>query len=124
MWAESRVAEASAEGEAIAVESDGSEPPRAYLVFEEGTVQEKVWPVGDDTLSIGRSRGNVVQIRDDAGVSRRHAEVALRSGEYFIKDLGSTKGTLVDDVPIAAEEQLLGGERIQVGETRFVFRLR
>jgi hypothetical protein len=124
-WAESRVADAEAGDGAIAVEAEsGEEPPRAYLVFEEGTVQEKVWPIGDDGLSIGRSRGNIVQIRDDAGVSRRHAELAVRSGEYYIKDLGSTKGTLVDDEVIRAEERLLGGERIQIGDTRFVFRVR
>jgi len=99
------------------------EPLRAFLVFEEGTVQERIWPVEEGTVTLGRGRDNVVQIRDDAGVSRRHATVQRENGSFVIRDEGSTKGTLVDGSPVK-ETRLAGGERITLGDTEFVFRLR
>jgi len=99
------------------------ERPRAFLVFEEGTVQERIWPVDEGAVTLGRGRDNVVQIRDDAGVSRRHATVQRENGSFVIRDEGSTKGTLVDGSPVK-ETRLAGGERITLGDTEFVFRLR
>ncbi len=99
------------------------EPARAFLVFEEGTVQERIWPVDEGAVTLGRGRDNVVQIRDDAGVSRRHATVQRENGSFVIRDEGSTKGTLVDGTAIEVTT-LAGGERITLGDTEFVFRLR
>ena len=125
-WAESRVREAADlhKAESIAVETDSADSPRAYLVYEEGTVQEQVWVIGEEEVTVGRSRGNDVQIRDDPSVSRRHATVRMVDGAFLIQDLGSTKGTLVDDALIEQTLALRGGERIQFGETSFVFRVR
>ena len=96
---------------------------KAFLVFEEGTVQERIWPVDLEAVTLGRGRGNVVQIRDDAGVSRRHATLQREDDTYILRDEGSTKGTLVDGEPVT-EAVLAGGERITLGDTQFVFRLR
>jgi hypothetical protein len=96
---------------------------KAFLVFEEGTVQERIWPVDTGAVTLGRGRGNVVQIRDDAGVSRRHATLQREDDTYVLRDEGSTKGTLVDGEPVT-ETVLAGGERITLGDTHFVFRLR
>ena len=32
----------------------------------------------------------------EAKVSRRHARITLRNGEYFVEDVGSTNGTFVN----------------------------
>ena len=32
----------------------------------------------------------------EAKVSRRHARITLKNGEYFVEDLGSTNGTFVN----------------------------
>ena len=66
-------------------------------------------------------RGTDVDLRvDDAGVSRRHAEI--RTGERtLLIDLGSTNGTTLDGVAVARAE-LQDGARIGLGETVLVFR--
>jgi hypothetical protein len=59
---------------------------------------------------------------DDAGVSRRHAEVHVTDGRYRVVDLGSTNGTFVDGERVTAGE-LRDGSTITVGRSRLVFRL-
>lgn len=124
-WAETRLE--AAQGivdEEIAIEAEGADVPHAYLVYEEGTVQEQLWPIGRESVTIGRARGNDVQIQNDPAVSRRHAALRVHNGQYLISDLGSTKGTIVDNQMILQERPLYDGARIQVGDTDFVFRLR
>lgn len=50
-------------------------------------------------INIGRQRDNNV-ILDDLRVSRHHAQIRLRFGQYTLFDLGSTSGTLVNGQPI------------------------
>jgi predicted component of type VI protein secretion system len=59
---------------------------------------------------------------DDAGVSRRHAEVHVTDGRYRVVDLGSTNGTFVDGERVTTGE-LRDGSTITVGRSRLVFRL-
>ena len=44
---------------------------------------------------IGRSRDCDIPV-DDPNVSRRHAEIRHEDGAYWIEDLGSTNGVLVN----------------------------
>jgi pSer/pThr/pTyr-binding forkhead associated (FHA) protein len=47
-----------------------------------------------DTISIGRSPDNDIQIKDNE-VSRKHLKIHRQGKKYFIKDLNSKNGTLV-----------------------------
>ncbi len=67
-------------------------------------------------------RGTQVDLRvDDAGVSRRHAEIQLGDSPVLV-DLGSTNGTTLDGAPVSRAE-LADGARIGLGDTVLVFRL-
>lgn len=67
-------------------------------------------------------RGTQVDLRvDDAGVSRRHAEIQLGDSPMLV-DLGSTNGTTLDGAPVGRAE-LIDGSRIGMGDTVLVFRL-
>jgi predicted component of type VI protein secretion system len=67
-------------------------------------------------------RGTQVDLRiDDAGVSRRHAEIQLGDSPMLV-DLGSTNGTTLDGAPVGRAE-LTDGSRIGMGDTVLVFRL-
>ena len=67
-------------------------------------------------------RGTQVDLRvDDAGVSRRHAEIQLGDSPMLV-DLGSTNGTTLDGTPVGRAE-LAVGARIGMGDTVLVFRL-
>lgn len=53
----------------------------------------------------------------EKGVSRRHAKIIQRKGEFFIEDLGSANGTFLNDQRLTPylPYPLKGGDRIQVG---------
>lgn len=51
---------------------------------------------------------------DDEDVSRNHAQIDLKDDSLFIKDLGSTNGTLVNGKRVE-EHRLADGDRVQVG---------
>lgn len=54
-------------------------------------------------------------------ISRRHAEIFYRNGNYFIKDLGSRNGTKLNDVRLEEIVSLKEGDRIQIGEASLCF---
>ena len=65
-----------------------------------------------------------VEIEMDEGVSRKHAEIRLRDSRYYLIDLGSTNGTLLNGQAVIAltENVLTHGDRIRIGEmTEIVF---
>jgi hypothetical protein len=70
---------------------------------------------------LGRS-GDVDIPLDDAGVSRRHAEIHVMDGWARVVDLGSTNGTFVDGERVATAD-LHDGSTITVGRSRLTFRL-
>jgi DNA-binding NtrC family response regulator len=53
----------------------------------------------------------------DPGVSRRHAALEIDGGRLRVTDLGSTNGTVVDNVSIR-EAHLEGGETLRIGGTQ------
>jgi pSer/pThr/pTyr-binding forkhead associated (FHA) protein len=73
------------------------------------------------TMTIGRDRGNDLALANDTKVSRTHARVRSRDGQWMVSDLGSRNGTKVNRRRI--EEHLLrDGDQIQVGATTLVYR--
>jgi WD40 repeat protein len=48
-------------------------------------------------------------------VSRRHAEIKRVGSHWQVVDLGTTNGTLVNDLPINGRKQLESGDRITLG---------
>jgi hypothetical protein len=73
-----------------------------------------------DRMVIGRLHGSEVEI-EDAGASRRHAEIRKDGDRFLVVDLGSTNGTLVNDSPVS-EHALEDGDRITIGRTVIEFR--
>lgn len=63
---------------------------------------------------IGRSAECEVRVPSVAA-SRRHAAVVRRGDDVYVRDLGSTNGTLVNGARIAEERALEAGDRIEVG---------
>ncbi len=70
---------------------------------------------------IGRERvGGGIVLRDP-NVSRRHAELVFENNVWMIRDLGSTNGTLVDDMDVR-EAMLTDGDVITIGLTNLEFK--
>ncbi|HWG73444.1 MAG TPA: FHA domain-containing protein [Acidimicrobiales bacterium] len=75
-----------------------------------------VYHLGEE-LTVGRAPGCGVSLADDSFVSQLHARVFRRDGEYFVEDLGSTNGTLLNNHKVAAPVALRPGDRLQIGKT-------
>lgn len=83
-------------------------------------VDGRIHRLASQVTVIGRSTDADI-VLDDAGVSRRHAEVHLIDGRARVIDLGSTNGTFVDGERVHAGN-LSEGSTITVGRTRIIYR--
>ena len=52
-------------------------------------------------------------------ISRQHARVRLKDGHVFVRDAGSTYGTLINGVPVTDERELAPGETFALGHVQF-----
>ena len=122
------MAEDMVEGAPIEVSRSKTEPSpngakaAAVLLYQEGTPEEQTYPIDGDVLTIGRSRTNHVQVKNDSKVSRVHAKVYKREGAFYIEDNKSSNGTLVNG-ELITERRLFGGEELIIGETFFRFQM-
>lgn len=69
-------------------------------------------------LSIGRSKDADVQI-EDRYASGIHARVFTRKDRYYVEDMGSTNGTLLNGATLQGEAELIDGDTVQIGDTEF-----
>ena len=71
--------------------------PKIILKFEAAVIKEV--PFTTSTLTIGRKPDNDLAI-DHPAVSGHHCRISQQGDTYFIEDLNSTNGTLVNDKKI------------------------
>lgn len=69
--------------------------------------------------SFGRSEDNDFQLTDSS-ISSHHCEVTLGAGDVRVKDLGSTNGTFINNIPID-EACLQPGQTLRLGKVPLVF---
>jgi pSer/pThr/pTyr-binding forkhead associated (FHA) protein len=92
---------------------------QAELTIETGPDAGHSHRAGDRALRMGRSPDNDIILRDPA-TSGHHARVERRGDTFWIVDLGSTNGTLVNGEPIQ-EKQLNHGDRVTIGQNAVQF---
>lgn len=68
----------------------------------------------DDTITIGRMKGNTIVI-EDTSISLSHAKITRKNGEYYLKDLNSTNGTIVNGQTIT-EAKLNDRDRVRFAD--------
>jgi pSer/pThr/pTyr-binding forkhead associated (FHA) protein len=93
----------------------------AELTMEAGPDAGHSHRATDRALRLGRSPDNDIILRDPA-TSGHHARVERRGDQFWIVDLGSTNGTLVNGEPIQ-EKELSNGDRITIGQNAVNFSL-
>jgi DNA-binding CsgD family transcriptional regulator len=71
-------------------------------------------------VTIGRDPANDVILYQDKLVSRSHAEIVLKNGQWYVVDLDSRNGTTVNGRS-AHRYPLRDGDLIGVGSTTFAF---
>lgn len=93
---------------------------KAYLAILTGTRAGSHYPLpGDRRTIIGRSSDSDIRI-DDRDASRQHAALQPFGEDYYLMDMGSTNGTLVNGEPV--EKRILRhSDKITVGRHVFQF---
>lgn len=79
-----------------------------------------VRPVNRDEFAIGRDSRNHL-VLGDRQVSKFHCTVFKRDGSYYVKDLGSSNGTLVNGIKSDGEVPVATGDRMRVGPYELIF---
>jgi len=92
---------------AEAKEEEATPLPSAVVVMSK--TGEKV-PLTNPKVKIGRDLANQVVITDDTFISRHHAWITFEEGGFWLEDLGSTNGTLLNGNPVVKRQQLCPGE--------------
>lgn len=94
-------------------------PTIPTLVALQGAWQGRRFPLHGGQVSIGRGGKNDIPL-EEARVSRQHALIAYRDGEYIVYDRDSLQGTFVNGQRIS-QHVLRLGDQIQIGSSLFVF---
>lgn len=93
-------------------------PFEAYLTEE---LEQKKIAIPGPKCKIGRDPTNQVVVREDQYTSRFHAWITCEDGHFFIEDLGSTNGTLLNGSPLINRRPLVNGDQVRIGRTEYTF---
>jgi len=90
----------------------------AKILVLEGPMSGEQFDLDKEVVFVGRSQGNDIRIRDDA-VSRRHLKIFSVESCYFIEDLKTKNGTMINDEALDAgfARLITENDRIQLGST-------
>jgi len=56
-------------------------------------------------------------------ISKRHCAILQREGKVFVRDFGSTNGTLVNDERVEGERELHHDDQLKIGPIQFTIRI-
>jgi len=85
----------------------------ALLRLIKGYAPGKTFSLNESSCTLGRAHDCEVQL-EAASVSRRHVRIFRRGNDYYIEDLKSRNGTLLNNRPILEPTRLNHRDRIQV----------
>lgn len=94
----------------------------AFLVVDSGPEAGRKYDLSHSSYKLGRHPSCDIVIQVGA-VSREHAEIAWDGNGFFVRDLHSRNGTLLNDVPLPTDgrQTLKSGDRVQVCDVGFRF---
>lgn len=92
----------------------------AVLKVVKGSCPGQLVELHGDRMVMGRHPSCHI-VLDNAAVSRNHAQILENHGSYFIEDLRSRNGTLVNGTRVRGRTELSDGDQIKVCDVQFVF---
>jgi hypothetical protein len=82
------------------------------------TIPSGTWmPLFRET-TVGRAPDNTI-ILDDEYTSNEHAMIVLIDDQWWLEDMNSSNGTLLNNLPINKPTVITSGDLITIGETQF-----
>lgn len=79
------------------------------------------FPLTQSVSKIGRDQTNNIPLPADHYISRHHAWVLQMQGGYWVEDLGSTNGTLLNGEVLSERRQIFPGDCLTFGKTELIF---
>ena len=108
-------------GQETQVSASAPMPSGASIQLQSGFYEGLEVLLDRDWLVIGRGRGADVVLAE-ATISRAHAAVGFDAGSFFVQDLGSTNGTLVNGSR-SERQQIKHGDEVRMGRLVFAVSL-
>jgi pSer/pThr/pTyr-binding forkhead associated (FHA) protein len=90
-------------------------PPTQVVVHDPGGAKPITTKLRD-SAEIGRGDGCAIRLQDTY-VSQVHARLYPKDGAWYVEDLGSTNGTLLNDRRVDAPLEVHAGDVVKVGKT-------
>jgi pSer/pThr/pTyr-binding forkhead associated (FHA) protein len=106
-------------GEIIDLPLEDLQEGQALLVVKRGPNAGSQFLIEKDVTTAGRHPESDIFL-DDITVSRRHAEIRRKSGDFFVHDMGSLNGSYVNRERVD-NTQLASGDEIQIGKFKLLF---
>lgn len=92
----------------------------AEITIETAEGRAERYPLAKERVTIGRSRESDIFLPDQ-WLSRHHAEILRRDSVFFVHDLGSKNGTLLNGQAVSGDRRLRDGDVITLGEHVLTF---
>jgi serine phosphatase RsbU (regulator of sigma subunit) len=92
----------------------------AEISIDTGEGSRERFPLANERVTIGRSRDSDIFLPDQ-WLSRHHAEILRKDANFFLHDLGSKNGTLLNGEPVHGDRRLRHGDVITLGEHVLTF---
>lgn len=94
--------------------------PMPCLVFKDKQGRRIEVPLTRPEMTVGRDAVNDISI-PFRSMSRAHCAFVKKEDGVYVRDLGSSNGTLVNDRPADGEVKLADKDQVKVGELRIRF---
>lgn len=91
----------------------------ASIFVARGRDQGKTFTLDTEGMPIGRDGTNAIRL-NDSEASRRHARLETEQGQWWIVDLQSSNGTMVNGKPVV-RQRLSTGDRVEIGGTMLIY---
>lgn len=91
-----------------------------YLIIRNGEHRGRVFQVKNGTI-IGRNEGEII-IRDPQ-MSRKHARIFVKKGEFYIEDLKTINKISINGKVITQQTKVKQDDLILIGETELEFKI-
>ena len=95
-----------------------------FLVYRDDEGRQHIFSLAErsQSITLGRREEADISVPWDPEMSRVHAELALRAGEWTVSDDGlSQNGTWVNGLRLSGRRRLADGDLLRVGRTIFAF---
>ncbi|MEY8369073.1 FHA domain-containing protein [Anaerovoracaceae bacterium 42-11] len=85
----------------------------------------EVYDIDKPVYRIGKNTQCSIRLTENVAVSRLHAELLVKNGTCYIRDLGSKNGTFVEDfkIPPETEMEIKDGQTLKFANEEFLFNM-